>query len=559
MKWDKSKLLIYQVLPRLYGNTKGANIRGGSIADNGCGKLSDFTPERLHRLHDLGFTHIWYTGVLEHATTTHYPGIIPDHPDIVKGAAGSPYAIKDYFDIDPDLAEVPEHRRREFDELIELSHFADLDVIIDFVPNHLAREYHSDNLPPFEEDFGYRDDTGQAFARDNNFYYLPGQMLVIGSDYGPEPSAYSEHPALVTGNDVFHTHPTKDDWYDTVKLNYGFDPTDRSEHFGHPIQDTWKKMFGILYYWAASGIDGFRCDMAEMVPVPFWQWCIAKLREYFPDILFIGEIYQPHRYQEYLDAGFDYLYDKVGLYDTLIGTLRGERPAADITRIWQQQEDFSGHMLHFMENHDEQRLASDFILGKGADAIPAVAVSSLIDSGPMMIYFGQMLGERGMDEEGFSGINGRTSIYDYWSMDTMSALHSGHLTTDQRTLRERYRRLLHLAARPVFCEGQFFDLMYAVGNQLDNTKQFAFLRYTPGTLALVVVNFADHDISLSLTLPKHAFETLHCPEGLPSVKLNPVTGDVGVDRPDSVHPLDIHVAAHDYTALLYSPLGKRVQ
>lgn len=541
------KLLIYQVLPRLYGNTDGQNRRNGSIQENGCGKMSHFTPERLREIRELGFTHIWYTGVLEHATTTVYPDITPDHPDVVKGHAGSPYAIKDYYDIDPDLAERPEERREDFRALVERTHEAGLQVLIDFVPNHLARAYHSDCHPQLEEDFGDRDDKEVRFRRDNNYYYLPGEMLVIGSDCGPEPSAYSEYPARATGNDIYHTHPSRDDWYDTVKLNYGLDPATGEGHFGEPIQDTWVRMYHILHYWATMGVDGFRCDMAEMVPVPFWRWVTDQLRRDFPELLLIGEIYQPWRYSDYLEAGFDYLYDKVGLYDTLIGTLKGERRASDITHVWQSQEGLSGRMLHFMENHDEQRLASHLILGDGEMAIPAMAVSALIDGGPLMVYFGQMLGERGMDEEGYSGLNGRTTIYDYWSMKTMRDLHRDGLTEGQEALLERYRRLLKLAGEPVFARGSFFDLMYAVSDQLDPSRHYAFLRHIPGELALVVANFSQEEAQLALTLPTHAFETLRITEGERYRTEGPTERVLMLE---STTPISVTVPAHDYTVLL---------
>lgn len=541
------KLLIYQVLPRLYGNTDGQNRRNGSIRENGCGKLSHFTADRLEEIRRMGFTHIWYTGVLEHATTTVYPDIAHDHPDVVKGRAGSPYAIKDYYDIDPDLAERPDERREDFRALVKRTHEAGLQVLIDFVPNHLARAYHSDSHPQLEEDFGDRDDKEVRFRRDNNYYYLPGEMLVIGSDYGPEPSAYSEYPARATGNDVYHTHPSKDDWYDTVKLNYGVDPATGEGHFGEPIQDTWVRMYHILHYWATMGVDGFRCDMAEMVPVPFWRWVTDQLRRDFPELLLIGEIYQPWRYRDYLEAGFDYLYDKVGLYDTLIGTLKGERRASDITHVWQSQEGLSGRMLHFMENHDEQRLASHFVLGDGEMAIPAMAVSALIDGGPLMIYFGQMLGERGMDEEGYSGLNGRTTIYDYWSMKTMRDLHRDGLTADQERLLERYRRLLHLAGEPLFARGSFFDLMYAVSDRLDPSRHYAFLRHIPGELALVVANFSHEEAQLALTLPTHAFETLGIPEGMRCHGEEPRESAYTLD---SRTPIAVTVPAHDFTVLL---------
>ena len=521
MKGDNSKLLIYQALPRLYGNVSGKNLPGGSIEENGCGKMSHFTCERLDDLRELGFTHVWYTGILEHATTTSYPGIMHDHPDVVKGRAGSPYAIKDYYDVDPDLADDPKERREEFRQLVERTHASGLGVIIDFVPNHLARQYQSDCSPQLEEDFGERDDRDMRFRRDNNFYYLTDQMLVIGSDYGPEPSAYSEYPARATGNDVFHAHPSRDDWYDTVKLNYGVDPDTGVGHFDEPVPDTWDKMYHILYHWAMQGVDGFRCDMAEMVPVPFWHWVIRRLHPDFPQLLFIGEIYQPWRYHEYLDAGLDYLYDKVGLYDTLIGVLRGERAASDITSVWQSQEGLSGRMLHFMENHDEQRLASDFIVGTGAKGIPAVAVSALIDGGPMMIYFGQEFGELGMDSEGFSGRDGRTTIFDYWSVDSIRRWRNGGkfdgkmLTEEHKHLYSIYQKVLTICnEEQAISKGVFFDLMYANINgwRFNEHKQYTFMRKYKNEILFFIINFDSQLVDVAINVPSHAFDFLQIPQ-----------------------------------------------
>ena len=103
------KIILYQLLPRLFGNPTETLLRGGTKEQNGCGRLVDITPTALQKIKSLGVTHIWYTGLLEHATQTDYSGfgIRKDHSAIVKGRAGSPYAVKDYYDIDPDLATSP--------------------------------------------------------------------------------------------------------------------------------------------------------------------------------------------------------------------------------------------------------------------------------------------------------------------------------------------------------------------------------------------------------------------------------------------------------------------
>lgn len=501
MNNTSERISIYQVLPRLFGNLNETNQKHGPYEVNGSGKLDDFTHERLTEIRELGCTHVWYIGLLEHATKTSFPDIPADHNSVVKGEAGSPYAIKDYYDVTPTLAREPEKRLEELDQLIERTHKAGLKVIIDFVPNHVARQYHSDSAPSYVQDLGVDDDNSLAFCPQNNYYYLPNQTLHLNFGHESEAYPYTEFPARVTGNDVLSASPNLHDWYETVKLNYGVDLFDnRSKHFD-PIPDTWLKMYDILAFWAARGVDGFRCDMAEMVPTAFWNWVITRLKKGYPSLLFIAEIYQPHRYKEYLDAGFDYLYDKVGLYDKLIQVIKGEASTREISYIWQSQEDVKGRMLHFMENHDEQRLASDFIVGDPFKAFPAMAVSVLIDTAPFMTYFGQELGERGMDEEGFSGLDGRTSIFDYWSVSTIRQWLKGDLTEEQVELRGRYKRLLNCAlACPSFQRGAFYDLMYRDPSYSERGL-YVFLRHTQSECSLVVANFSDqhHEVDLSLS------------------------------------------------------------
>lgn len=497
------RISIYQVLPRLFGNLNATNQPGGTLETNGSGKFEDFTPERLQEIKELGCTHIWYTGVLEHATKSAFGSKIPaSNPAIVKGEAGSPYAIRDYYDVAPALAVEVEHRMEEFEALLQRTHAAGLKVIIDFVPNHLSREYASDCKPSYVKDFGEEDDTSVPFAPDNNFYYLPEETLTLSCGN----AVYTETPAKATGNDQFTSHPSHNDWYETAKLNYGIDLAgDWSTHY-NPVPDTWNKMLDILNYWAAKGVDGFRCDMAELVPVPFWQWCIQKLKKVYPELLMIAEVYQPERYEEFVLAGFDYLYDKVGLYDLLVALLKRRASTNDIGGLLQSQERVKHRLLRFMENHDEVRLASDFVVGDGEKAFPAMAVTALVDGNPLMTYFGQELGEKGMDEEGFSGRDGRTTIFDYWSVSTIREwlLSNGQM---ESALRARYKSLLGLARKPLFAEGSFYDLNYHQPHFADRGL-YAFLRAYGKELALVVVNFHSEPQTVEVAIPPHAFEVL---------------------------------------------------
>lgn len=389
------KIIIYQVFTRLFGNRNPRCTSNGSLAENGCGKMNDFTPQALKEIRKLGATHIWYTGVLAHATQTDYTkyGIEKNHPAVVKGKAGSPYAIRDYYDVDPDLAVNVRKRMGEFEALVERTHAAGLKMIIDFVPNHVARQYHSTAKPEGIRDLGEDDDTSMDFSPNNNFYYLPGQKLAGDVNlYDEQAGSYEEMPAKATGNNRFDAYPTPNDWYETVKLNYGVDFFHNTGCHFSPAPDTWHKMKDILLFWAGKGIDGFRCDMAEMVPCEFWGWAIPQVKAQYPELIFIAEVYNPNEYRNYLYNGhFDYLYDKVGLYDTLRAVIGGYASATAITSCWQSVNDIQDHMLNFLENHDEQRIASDFFAGNATKALPALIVSACMNTNPMMIYFGQEL------------------------------------------------------------------------------------------------------------------------------------------------------------------------
>ena len=508
-----SKIIIYQIFTRLYGNRNTTRKENGSIAENGCGKMNDFTPTTLKKIREMGVSHIWYTGIIRHATQTDYTayGIPKNHPAIVKGKAGSPYAITDYYDVDPDLAVDVNQRMQEFEALIERTHKAGMKVIIDFVPNHVARQYHSICKPEGVKDLGDGDNPQNGFDPQNNFYYCPGQRFTPYFDlYGGEQEPYIEEPAKATGNDCFHNAPGMNDWYETVKLNYGVDYyAGRVGHF-NPIPDTWNKMTDILLFWAKKGVDGFRCDMAEMVPAAFWFWATDKVKYRYPEIIFIGEVYNPAEYRNYLGAGFDYLYDKVGMYDTIREVIRGNQSTHAITSAWQQTDDIRDHMLYFLENHDEQRIASSFFAGSARKGIPGLVVSALLQQNPLMIYFGQEYGERGMDKEGFSGNDGRTTIFDYWSVDTLVRAFGRKLTKDEKALADIYNKVMNIArTEKAVTNGVSFDLMYVNGQY---HRQYAFFRESASEVLLVAVNFEDLPQTMNVTIPAHAFDYLKLKE-----------------------------------------------
>lgn len=531
-----SKQVIYQLLPRYFSNTNPNRVWNGSKEENGCGTLDAIDNKALASIKALGVTHVWFTGVIEHATQADYTylGIRRDHPAMVKGKAGSPYAIKDYYDIDPDLSTDPTRRLDAFQELLVRCHKLGLSVIIDLVPNHVAREYHSDRNPGNMRDFGADDQTEQAFNPSNNFYYIPDTRLESQFDpYAGCDTPYYEFPAKATGNDLFTNTPSRNDWYETVKLNYGVNYLVDRQMYVDPTPSTWYKMLDIVLYWLEMGVDGFRCDMAEMVPVEFWKWVIPRLKKDHPHTLMIAEVYQPDLYREYIHAGFDYLYDKVGMYDTLRNITEGKGHASELTGCWQTLNNILPHMLYFMENHDEQRIASSFFAGNGQKGFPGMMVAAALHSNPLLIYAGQELGEPGMYSEGFSGIDGRSTIFDYWSLESLTAWNNkgawneDGLTQSQRMLRQHYARLLNaVLTEKALSHGAFFDLMYANSDNpgFNSSSQFAWLRKDGDACVLAVVNFASHTEETALYIPQHAFACLDIPADREYVMTDLLTG-----------------------------------
>ncbi len=519
---EDHKIIVYQLMTRLFGNKKTTNKEWGTIEENGCGKFDDISDKALLELRKFGVTHIWFTGVLEHATLTDYTqyGIAPDNAEVVKGRAGSPYAIKDYYDVAPDLANDIKKRMTEFENLVARTHQNKLKVIMDFIPNHVARSYHSDVKPVGIKDLGETDNTNLAFSPNNNFYYLPGKQFVpphnedvlVRLGLKTSDKHYTEFPAKATGNDQFTELPGMNEWYETVKLNYGVDILNNRTKYFEPVPDTWHKMKDILIFWANKKVDGFRCDMAEMVPVEFWGWVIPQVQAVNPDIIFIAEIYNPNEYRNFLEQGkFNYLYDKVGLYDTLKAVIQQRAGADEISVCWKRLDGINNKMVRFLENHDEQRITSRDFAGDARKGIPMMIVTATLNSGPVMVYFGQETGEPGNGKEGFGGDDGRTTIFDYWSIPEHQKwmndgkFDGGRLSEEQRNLRGFYAKLLNLCTKnEAIRKGKLFDLQqFSKDNHLyDSTKVYAYLRYTDKQTLLIVVNFDEKHQNVKLNLPE---------------------------------------------------------
>ena len=526
MNTKTDKLTIYQMMFHLWGNKNTTNKPNGSAQENGVTKFKDVNDLALQKLKQFGFSHLYMTGLIEHATMEDLTsiGIPKDHPDVVKGRSGSPFAIKDYYDVNPFFATDPKKRIQEFEAMIGRVHKNELKVVMDFVPNHVARSYHSDMKPVGVKDFGEDDDVTKSFAPTNNFYYLPDTQFQIPEGVVspiPVDAPYVEKPAKVSGNDVFSAKPSINDWFETVKLNYGVDiQNGRTTHFD-PIPPTWTKMVEILKYWASKGVDGFRCDMAEMVPVEFWKFATAEVKKEYPNTIFIAEIYNPKEYHNYIKVGgFDYLYDKVGLYDALrhLVEQKPEATVEDITKVWQNESgDISQNMLRFLENHDEIRINTpSFAKGDPFAAIPAMVVTATLHSGPIMIYFGQELGESADDKEGFNQADDRTTMFDFWGVKSHQAwmndgkFDGGKLTPKQKDLREFYGDLLKFVnTSDAIKYGEFYDLQYLQGDGYDKQKLYSYLRYSGNQKLLFVCNFnPSKEQNINLNIPEGVFNAM---------------------------------------------------
>ncbi|MDP4957894.1 MAG: alpha-amylase family protein [Algoriphagus sp.] len=523
------KIVVYQVFTRLFGNTNTSNIPWGTKEQNGVGKFNDFTDTALAEIKKLGVSHIWYTGVPHHGVIGDFPeiGLTSDDPDVIKGRAGSPYAVRDYYQVNPDLAVDVTRRMEEFEALIARTHKQDMKVIIDIVPNHVSRHYEGKNNPAGVLDFGAKDDTNLAYTKNNNFYYLPGKAFQVpapkngyqplgGAAHPLSDGKFEEFPAKWTGNGSRLAQPDFYDWYETVKVNYGVSPEgvkdfvalpeeastlDVQAHFdfwkGKEVPDSWIKFKDITQFWLSKGVDGFRFDMAEMVPVEFWSYLNSHIKVKYPDAFLLAEVYNPSLYRDYIHKGkMDYLYDKVELYDTLKHIMQGHGSTDNLVPILEGLSDIEHHMLHFLENHDEQRIASPEFAGNPWKALPAMVVSATSTTAPTMIYFGQEVGEPGAEMAGF-GQPSRTSIFDYIGVPQHQKwvnggkFDGGQLSDNEKALRNYYSEVLNFTRNSYALMGAYQDLhrYNRSKNPAYTDKTFAYARWDKEQKLLVVTNF----------------------------------------------------------------------
>lgn len=549
----EKKIVVYQVFTRLFGNQNTTNKPWGTLEENGVGKFNDFTDKALKEIKDLGVTHVWYTGVPHHALVNDYTkyGISNDDPDVVKGRAGSPYAVKDYYNVNPDLAVDPAKRLQEFEALIKRTHKQGLKVVIDIVPNHIARKYEGKSNPKGVRDFGADDDKTVEYKRDNNFYYIPNSKFEVPTDGNYKPlggenhdladGKFEEIPAKWTGNGSRLAKPDINDWYETVKINYGvkpdgtkdfpalpdgFDKKDYKAHYefwkDKSVPSSWVKFRDIALYWTAKGVDGFRYDMAEMVPVEFWSYMNSAVKMKNPNAFLLAEVYNPNEYRNYLHLGkMDYLYDKVQLYDTLKNIVQGRGLPQHLTGIQEDLKDIEHNMLHFLDNHDEQRLASPEFAGDAKKGKPLMVVSATISSSPTMIYFGQEVGEPGALDAGF-GKHSRTSIFDYVGVPhhqrwmNGGKFDGGLLKPEEKELRDFYKRLLNFTIKSDALMGEFLSLQEEnLGANLGyDFGLYSFVRWSEKEKLVIITNFNQNTaVNCEVIVPADVVKKMNLKDG----------------------------------------------
>lgn len=443
------------------------------------GKFSSLSGPALNSIRELGFTHLWLIGVVRHATGRDWSeiGLPPDPPDVLKGRAGSPFAIRDSFDVCPDHADDPSFRMDEFKACVDRVHDSGMRVIIDFVPNHVARTYASVVRP--ELDFGTNDDKSRFHAPGNHFYYLPGEgplRLPWAGKTEPGDRYRGEvEVARVTGNNVASPAPGPDDWFETCKLNYGWDyrrgrdaASEVNEESGD-MHGTWQRMDAVLAHWQGLGVDGFRCDMAHWIPGSFWRWAIRRARERNPDSFFVAEAYANDpggtiagdMAAVLIRAGFDLVYDH-DAYRMIRGVLEGPKWANDLDAVLQSGGN-GRTRVRYVENQDEVRVAHPGNWGGGGARLgwTAAAVLWLAGQSAPLLFAGQEVGASssatGMGGDGA----GRFPLFEYGSIPELEGWINGgrydgsRLTVGERELREAYRRLLGWMDHPAVERGIF--------------------------------------------------------------------------------------------------------
>jgi glycosidase len=287
--------VIYEIYPRNFsaeGNFNGITAR-------------------LDELRDLGVNILW---------------LMPIHPigeKMKKGTIGSPYAVRDYYGINPDFGTADDLKR-----LVTESHKRGLKVIIDIVANHTAW----DNVMMAHPEFYKQDASGKVI-------------------------------------------PPVPEWTDVAGLNYN-----------NTKLRTY--MIDMLKHWVKDfDLDGFRCDVAYMVPTDFWEQARTELEKVKPDIMMLAEATKP----ELLTKAFDIDYSWP-LHATLNKVMLEGAPASDLKASFEQSlKEFPRGSLHLRisDNHDEARAVARF----GIRGALATQVLMFTLDGVPLVYNGMEVGD----------------------------------------------------------------------------------------------------------------------------------------------------------------------
>ncbi len=503
-----SNVVIYELPVRTY-LAKGAH-------EENTGKLSYLTIEVLKEIKELGVDYIWIAGILENAN----PKIVD--PDVVKGDAGSFYAIYDNWDISSQVGNLD-----EFDALIERAHSIGLRVLIDFIPNHTARVHKTDVVCKEEIDFGKGENPNENFSLDNNFYYLgsnstfvPPKTSLPGVDGFFDmdifmPGIQFESPARVTGNNVLSALPQYHDWYETVKLNYGLNLfSDGKPFIG--ASKTWKQMLDVAIYWLNKGVDGFRVDVTHGVAVEFWYYFINEVRKVQPNAFFVAEAFEEDpikstgfSLEKLFDAGFDSVLNgpmywnlrrQALLSQNMNSSTYYHSPGSRKSIL-----DNGYSFTHYMGNHDEVRLASSFFAPSLESRVDrawlglAYSIYAALLPGNFLIHGGDEFQEEASLPGVFGGYDGRTSIFDFvYQPQTRTWLYEErpHWMIN---FREMYRRLFSLKKRIPFnikhstSNPTFIDLMKINDSKNISKWVSAYVRFFNNERYLVVMNADPHN------------------------------------------------------------------
>ena len=351
------------------------------------------------------------------------------------------------------------------------------------------------------------------------------------------------HTAKATGGDdygrILDTRLTDNVWYETIKLNYGYNFRERRGHYD-PVPRTWTMMDAVLAFWQGKGVDGFRCDFAHYVPPEAWAHLLSRARARNPAAFFLAEAYPyagsldpVHGDGQLLEAGFDAVYHWKA-YNALKGIYQGYGMDAYEREMAALDDAERPRYLEYLENHDERRIASPILSGVGAGdsgfgssaaGYQLAPLQLLYSQGPVLLFNGQEVGEPGAGATGFKGENGRTTIFDYWRMPVFARWVNGHaydggqLDTGERALRRFYADLLQLCQHPSVGGSGYWGLRYC--NRAGNAPGasdwlYPYARFVPGSgqLLVVIANFRPGAAEQAMVrVPRELSEACGIPDG----------------------------------------------